>query len=142
MRIWSLHPQYLDPKGLVSVWREGLLAKAVLEGNTRGYTNHPQLSRFRDYKNPRYAINMYLWHILQESKRRDYTFNKFKIDRPYQLISLNVTDGQIKYEFRHLLEKLRKRSTNHYRRLLSVDDITPHPIFTVIPGPIEEWEKV
>jgi hypothetical protein len=29
-RIWSLHPKYLDARGLVALWREGLLAQAVL----------------------------------------------------------------------------------------------------------------
>jgi len=47
MRLWSLHPSYLDPQGLVAVWREGLLAQAVLRGQTTGYTRHPQLARFR-----------------------------------------------------------------------------------------------
>ena len=32
MRLWSLSPRYLDVKGLVAVWREGLLADAVLLG--------------------------------------------------------------------------------------------------------------
>ncbi|MDI3502728.1 MAG: hypothetical protein PWR13_285 [Archaeoglobi archaeon] len=27
MRLWSIHSKYLDAKGLVAVWREGLLAK-------------------------------------------------------------------------------------------------------------------
>jgi len=30
MRLWSLHPRYLDAKGLVALWREGLLAQKVL----------------------------------------------------------------------------------------------------------------
>ncbi len=29
MRLWSLHPRYLDPQGLMALWRETLLAKAV-----------------------------------------------------------------------------------------------------------------
>ncbi|MFR6354685.1 pyrimidine dimer DNA glycosylase/endonuclease V, partial [Akkermansia sp.] len=27
MRLWSLHPSYLDSAGLVALWREGLLAR-------------------------------------------------------------------------------------------------------------------
>jgi hypothetical protein len=27
MRIWTVHPRYLDPKGLVAAWREALLAQ-------------------------------------------------------------------------------------------------------------------
>jgi len=37
MRLWTLHPRYLDPKGLVTAWREALLAQKVLSGATRGY---------------------------------------------------------------------------------------------------------
>lgn len=37
MRLWTLHPKYLDPKGLVALWRETLLAQRVLAGRTRGY---------------------------------------------------------------------------------------------------------
>ena len=47
MRIWSLHPSLLDRRALVACWRETLLAQKVLRGLTRGYTNHPQLIRFR-----------------------------------------------------------------------------------------------
>ncbi|HEU5178767.1 MAG TPA: pyrimidine dimer DNA glycosylase/endonuclease V, partial [Burkholderiales bacterium] len=32
MRLWSLHPKYLDARGLVALWREALLAQAVLRG--------------------------------------------------------------------------------------------------------------
>ncbi|MEM3714836.1 MAG: pyrimidine dimer DNA glycosylase/endonuclease V [Nitrososphaeria archaeon] len=40
MRLWSIHPKYLDQKGLVACWREGLLAKKVLLGKVKGYKNH------------------------------------------------------------------------------------------------------
>ena len=45
MRLWSIHPKYLDPAGLTACWREGLLAREVLCGRTSGYRNHPQLAR-------------------------------------------------------------------------------------------------
>ena len=63
MRIWSLHPKYLDSKGLVALWRETLLAKHVLEGKTKGYKNHPQLNRFKEIKDPIGVINQYLSEI-------------------------------------------------------------------------------
>ena len=52
MRIWSLHPGYLDRQGLVACWRESLLAQKVLAGKTVGYTRHPQLARFRVLDDP------------------------------------------------------------------------------------------
>ncbi len=30
MRIWSLHPKYLDRQGLLACWRETLLAQKVM----------------------------------------------------------------------------------------------------------------
>ncbi|MDI6747818.1 MAG: pyrimidine dimer DNA glycosylase/endonuclease V [Rhodocyclaceae bacterium] len=41
MRLWTLHPRYLDARGLVALWREARLAQAVLGGKTRGYTHTP-----------------------------------------------------------------------------------------------------
>jgi hypothetical protein len=45
MRLWSLHPRYLDRQGLAARWREGLLARLVLRGQTRGYARHSQPER-------------------------------------------------------------------------------------------------
>ena len=56
MRLWSLHPKYMDSKGLVALWREGLLARAVLKGQTNGYINHPQLIRFKNYERIKSSI--------------------------------------------------------------------------------------
>jgi hypothetical protein len=44
MRLWSIHPEYLDAKGLVALWREALLAQNVLQCNTKGYKKHPLIS--------------------------------------------------------------------------------------------------
>ena len=66
MRLWTLHPAHLDTRGLVALWREALLAKAVLADRTRGYRHHPQLQRFRAHPRPIAAINAYLAVILVE----------------------------------------------------------------------------
>ena len=67
MRLWSLHPRYLDRAGLVALWREALLAQAVLRGATRGYRRHPQLVRFRSHPDPEGAIAAYLEGICREA---------------------------------------------------------------------------
>ena len=79
MRLWSLHPKYLDAQGLVALWREGLLARAVLRGNTRGYKHHPQLDRFTAHAQPRLAINAYLAGVHAEAEARGYSFDRTKI---------------------------------------------------------------
>ncbi len=80
MRLWSLHPKYLDSIGLVALWRESLLAKKVLENKTKGYNKHPQLIRFRNSKDSLIAINTFLYFIFQESLNRNFNFNKNKIN--------------------------------------------------------------
>ena len=143
MRLWSIHPMYLDAKGLLALWREGLLAQKVLLGLTRGYVNHPQLIRFKNTSDPILYIGTYLYYVYLEGLARGYRFNVSKI-KVYNtdIQPIPVTTGQLLYEFNHLLSKLAKRSHNDYMRLQSVVEIIPHPIFKPVPGDIEAWEKV
>ena len=109
MRLWSIHPEYLDAKGLVALWREALLAQNVLLGNTKGYTRHPQLNRFKNTGNPAGVIASYLRSIVDEADRRGYNFNRSKIVDKKAKGRIPVTSGQVEYEFKHLLGKLNKR---------------------------------
>src|SRR5678815_5980507 len=102
MRLWTLHPRYLDPKGLVACWREGLLAQKVLSGATRGYRNHPQLLRFRSARDPMSAIATFLHEIASEAERRGYQFDVRKIARSRGPEQIRETRGQLEYEWAHL----------------------------------------
>src|SRR4051812_19069222 len=116
MRLWSLHPKYLDPQGLVALWREALLARAVLRGETRGYRSHPQLERFRDQSSPLAAINAYLAGVHAEAVSRGYAFDATKIERTRTRARVEVTTGQLRYEWEHLLRKLAARSPSLHER--------------------------
>lgn len=144
MRLWSLHPKYLDSKGLVAVWREALLAKNVLLGKTKGYVNHPQLTRFRNSEEPINYINLYLSNIYNESLVRGYVFDKskFTIDLNLVAIPINVTSGQVEYEWLHLLNKLKERERNKYEQIKSEKEIKLNSVFEMVQGPVEKWEKV
>ncbi len=140
MRLWSIHPSCLDTKGLVALWREALLAKAVLEGNTVGYTNHPQLIRFKKSKNPLTMINQYLYEVLRESEKRGYHFDQTKCKKIDSIEQVPVTQGQVTFEWEHLRKKLEKRDPEQYKRLIGKTP-TVHPIFYVTKGEVEAWEK-
>jgi hypothetical protein len=142
MRIWSIHPKYLDAKGLVALWREALLARKVLEGKTAGYRYHPQLDRFKESGNPVDAINQYLSSVYDESVDRHFSFDSSKLSKPGIPVVITVTDGQILFEFEHLLGKLKEREIMLYNKLNGTTSVSPHPIFTVIKGEVEKWEKV
>src|SRR6188768_745247 len=110
MRLWSLHPQYLDPQGLVALWREGLLARAVLRGKTRGYKHHPQLERFRAHPRPVACINAYLHGVGDEAERRGYNFDRSRIGPRTIVGKMPGHSGQLEYEWAHLKRKLKRRS--------------------------------
>ncbi len=141
MRLWSLHPQYLDPAGLVALWREGLLAQAVLLGRTRGYTRHPQLLRFQEQEDPVAAIAAYLHHVAVEAEQRNYAFDRAKLSPLTDRAPVVVTEGQLLLEWRHLKAKLRVRNPPRYRQLVPVKVPLPHPSFVVVAGPVAAWER-
>lgn len=141
MRLWSLHPKYLDTQGLVALWREALLAQAVLRGKTRGYRNHPQLDRFKEHPAPLEAISRYLQGIHDEATHRGYAFDERKIKPARRRVSLTVTSGQLAYEWKHLLSKLKGRNPALYKAWRQIDTPAAHSIFDVRVGSIEHWER-
>ena len=83
-----------------------MLARAILKGKIKGFKNHPQLIRFKKYEKPIKAINSYLFYVFIESQNRGYNFDKSKIRILKLKNIIHVTEGQIKFEFEHLLKKL------------------------------------
>ena len=141
MRLWSLHPKYLDPQGLVALWREALLAQAVLHGETRGYRSHPQLERFKNHATPRAAVALYLRAIYAEAVVRGYAFDKSKIQVTTEPATLVVTSGQLDYEWAHLMSKLQARNSMFHRKWQATTTPEPHPMFEVRAGQVESWER-
>jgi hypothetical protein len=142
MRIWTLHPKYLDAKGLVALWRETLLAQAVLLGQTRGYTNHPQLNRFKATPDPVAAIASYLEAVAAEATRRGYRFDAGKIARTRHEGKIATARGQLDYEWEHLRAKLQARAPEVLAALKDVERPVPHPLFRIVPGGVADWEVV
>jgi hypothetical protein len=141
MRLWSLHPKYLDAQGLVALWRETLLAKKVLENRTKGYKYHPQLDRFKTARRPLDAIDSYLEAVYNEAAGRGYKFDKSKFKRTVKPVKITVTSGQIDFEAKHLLRKLKKRNYSQWKETASFGNYEAHPLFTIRQGAVELWEK-
>jgi hypothetical protein len=156
MRLWSLHPGYLDRQGLTACWREALLAQAVLAGRTKGYRQHPQLRRFQESPSPLDTIGAYLAAVADEAHGRGYRYDPRRIDRiPAEVptpelasgaLHLVVTTGQLGYEWGHLRAKLATRSPDWLEALggrgAPAGRAEPHPLFTVVEGPVSDWEVV
>ena len=142
MRLWSLHPKHLDSRGLVALWREALLAQAVLAGKTRGYKHHPQLVRFLKSPSPRKCIAAYLRPIHDEALRRGYHFDEKKIGNTILVTPLPVTTGQLDFEWSHLLAKLKARTPDWFKKFEAIGQPVSHPLFHVTQGGIASWEVV
>jgi hypothetical protein len=140
MRIWTLHPKYLDARGLVALWREALLAQAVLGGQTLGYTRHPQLIRFRESPSPAESIAAYLQAVHAEATRRGYRFDARKVASFNGVEPIVVTQGQLDYEWVHLKAKLCLRAPVWLAGLKLRSHREPHPLFHIVPGAVAEWE--
>lgn len=143
MRVWSLHPRYLDRQALIACWRESLLAQAVLAGATRGYIRHPQLHRFRALPDPLAGIGCYLAGLAAEADLRGYRFDRGRIRSAAgaAVEAMDVTDGQLAFEWEHLMAKLESRSPETHERWTGVEQPDPHPLFRKVPGPVAEWER-
>ena len=142
MRLWTLHPRYLDAPGLVALWREGLLARAVLRGRTRGYRHHPQLLRFRRSGRPVACINRDLAAVHREAARRGYAFDRSRFGPVIAVEPIPETRGQLQHEWVHLLAKLRRRRPERYAALSGLVRPAPHPLFRIVPGAVREWERL
>ena len=142
MRLWSIHPKYLDSKGLVALWREALLAQKVLLGKTKGYKHHPQLMRFQAADNSTEAIACYLRSVLEEADLRGYQFNRNKILAQGDCSQLEVTKGQLEYEFQHLMSKLESRDVDSHDKWKSTESVESHPMFKMVEGDVEDWEVI
>ena len=146
MRLWSLHPQYLDQKGLVALWREALLAQAVLRRIAKGkrnagYANHPQLSRFLAQRVPMASLARYMRAVHEESLKRGYRFQASKIVGVGDCCQIEVTAGQLRFERRHLLAKLERREPGRCDPLVADPLPLSNPLFETVPGEVAEWER-
>jgi hypothetical protein len=141
MRIWTLHPQYLDRQGLLALWREGLLAQAVLLGKTKGYLHHPQLERFRKQQDPVAAIATYLSAVHHEAVRRGYEFDSNKINKRRSQSRITETRGQLLYEWQHFKTKVKMRSPSVLSEVAKVQAPRPHPLFRIVSGQVRNWER-
>lgn len=140
MRLWTVHPRFLDSKGLTAVWREGLLARKVLRGETTGYVRHPQLTRFRAHPDPLAAIDAYLAGVLREARNRGYNFDGSKIDERAEAAPIREHTGQLDYEWRHLLAKLETRAPDRFEDSRNLKPAA-HPLFVLVQGDVRDWEK-
>ncbi|CAK9779544.1 hypothetical protein CC85DRAFT_149019 [Cutaneotrichosporon oleaginosum] len=144
MRLWSVSPALLDRAALIACWREALLAQKVLAGLTKGYTKHPQLTRFRAHPDPLSAIGFFLGELQREATARGYVFNAALIAAPSATPpGIPVHEGQVAYELEWLRSKVRRREPAWLAALEGVEvAMSAAASFVVVPGGIEEWEKI
>ncbi len=83
----------------------------------RLWSIHPQLERFRRTPRPLAWLDAYLQDVVREAHSRGYAFDRSKID------------------------SVRVRDPARYRRMRTIAPPPVHPLFTVVAGEIESWER-
>jgi len=152
MRLWSFHPKYLDDQTLYLTWKKGMIAVRALTGNLAGYertyANHGQLVRFRQQPDPVQAISDYMHALVDEAQRRGYTYPRYfkrkALPKSPNGTRMTVTAGQMECEvWRYANDILGRRRgmIQHYVRFFGIPEPDPHPIFTLVRGPVAEWER-
>ena len=68
-------------------------------------------------------------------------FDASKIRGPQIADTMPVNQGQLDYEWQHLLAKLQQRNPVLYARWRDTAQPAVHPLFTVQPGDVESWER-
>lgn len=142
MRLWSIHPKYLDKHGLISLWREALLVQKILNQEIDAYNGNAQVERFKNYNDPIKAIGSYLSYIAAEGSKRGYKLSHEKILYPsFEQDLTSVNDGQLIFEMQHLRNKLKIRDKVKYSEIKKVSTIETNPLFDLTAGGIMDWEK-
>ena len=148
MRLWTIHPKFLDRQGLLGLWLEGIVAQNALSGLKKGYSNHPQLNRFKAQEVPLSFLGSYLEVVAKEGHSRGYNLRLDRVTINRTEDKIPVTIGQVHYEFQHLSAKLSRRDKEAYQKLQAIQtggktlSELIHPIFMVVPGEIEAWERI
>lgn len=161
MRLWNIHPMYLDTAGLNALWREGLGALAVIDDPTSaGYYKHPQLEPFIRSGGGRRDIAQqwlveYMWHVHRESVRRGFKYDLSLVMRHRDDIpcvdpdGIIIPKGQLLFEFTHLQTKLRTRDPVVFKRNAAHHGLggrppVAHPsvVIDMTDATYADWEKV
>lgn len=156
MRLWSFHPSYLDNIGLARLYNEGIGGIRAIRGEQKMHLNHPQLTRFKVCcDNHTYIIlSAYLRVVHNELELRGMVNDgKFKHDlllnylfqNTKDLFNITVNSSQINGEIVHFINKTKTQKgryiNDNLKQAIAAKNILPHPLFTVVPGPVESWEK-
>ncbi|OQB09054.1 MAG: hypothetical protein BWY21_00959 [Parcubacteria group bacterium ADurb.Bin216] len=151
MRLWSIHPVYLDDIGLSRCYYEGIGGLKTMLGMQR----HPQLNRFKQSKDPVNNLKYYLIHVYTESVFREKDYKHFELLedlclKSYKPDYIPVSNKQLEFEIRWLVGKMStERCYNSHQKIerlmydyqnKNISSLTHH-LFNVVDGEIEDWER-
>lgn len=132
MRLWSIHPKYLDKHALIALWREGLLAQKALSGKGLVDEANVQLVRFKKSANPVRAIGSYLSFVASEGAKQGCKLNHERILQPNFEAKFMTTDvAQMELEVEQLKARMKTRNKDKFKLLTDVHKFEANPVFTL-----------
>lgn len=79
--------------------------------------------------------------MCEEATARGYAFDRSKVGAVHKVALINVTRGQLEYEWEHLLRKLAVSNPAGHRKWHVVRKPECHPLFRLRPGGVASWER-
>lgn len=134
MRIWTLHPRYLDDATLREAWRDGLAARRRLVAGSKGRPTDPLIHAIAACKHPVRVIDAYLSHLHQEAQRRGKAFDRSRIDGARAGAGFAVDSERVRDDWDQLMARMAEREPARHERQAELRRPHCHPAFKRIPG--------
>jgi hypothetical protein len=90
---------------------------------------------------PLAMIAAYLHGVRSEAERRGYCFDAARIVSPPFHGEVEESEGQLLFEWTHLLAKLAGRAPGLFEQYVKIDLPGAHPLFRIVAGEKREWER-
>lgn len=133
MRVWTIHPKYLNRKELSACWHDGLRALKVLSEPEKYQRFYEGLSVFRVQSEPVYALAKYLQAIGKEGVKRGLQMDLSllpEVPKDFRL-KIPVSEERIASERKLLTKRLAGLGRWHLRKFQSMLPGRTNPLFFV-----------
>ena len=139
MRIWDVHPGYLNRQSLLGEHRELHAVVAIIEEGKSGYANHPETNRWRGYG---WALRMRHALLASEMALRGYS------DRSPVTSESRLGEWPALYvdppgrQFELLAAKYAEREQGRINLPRSTQELWSHHKYSVLARNVQEYQSI
>jgi len=136
VRLWTIHPRYLDDEALREAWRDGLNLRRALKIGSKAAEPCPDAAPWiAESRQPVRALDLYLHAIHGEARRRGRSFDASKLGPVDTKTKIPIPSSWVSADWRDLRAIVAKRSPGFFPRIESVQRPHCHPAFRRVSTP-------